>query len=330
LGKRRVLLVGGAGYIGAHCAQTLHDAGMETVVYDDLSTGIREAAVGPLVVGNVLDRPLLLSVLREGRFDAVMHFAARLLVPESVVHPLSYFDTNVAGTVSLLQAMAEAGPRVLVFSSTCATYGDPRYLPIDEAHPNDPVNPYGMSKLMVERILAQCREREGFRITALRYFNASGCHPSGSHGESHVPETHLIPLTLDAASGGPPLVVFGNDYPTPDGTCIRDYVHVCDIADAHMLALEAMWTGALGKSYNLGTGTGTTVLEIIQAVEQVSGRKVNYSLADRRPGDPPALYASAKLIQTELGWSPRFVDLRETIETAWRWFENPRYGRPRS
>jgi UDP-glucose 4-epimerase len=329
LEQRRVLLVGGAGYIGAHCAQALHDAGMETVVYDDLSTGIREAAVGRLVEGSVLDRPLLLSVLREGRFHAVMHFAARLLVPESVAHPLRYFDTNVAGTVSLLQCMAEAGPRVLVFSSTCAVYGVPQYLPIDEDHPFYPVSPYGTSKQMVERILALCREREDFKITSLRYFNASGCHPSGRHGESHDPETHLIPLALEAVGSGTPLVVFGSDYPTPDGTCIRDYVHVCDIADAHRLALRAMWEGAPGRSYNLGTGTGTSVLEILRAVESVTGRKVNFTLADRRPGDPPALFASADLIQAELGWRPRFVNLPETVETAWQWYQKPRYRRPR-
>lgn len=323
--KKRVLLVGGAGYIGSHCAQALTEAGFETVIYDDLSTGHRQAAVGTLIEGDILDRAHIRQTLRDGAFDAVMHFAARLLVGESVEHPLRYFDTNVAGTISLLQAMAEFGPKVLVFSSTCATYGNPKYLPIDENHPNDPVNPYGVSKLMVERVLAHCREREDFRIISLRYFNAAGCHPSGLHGESHEPETHLIPLTLDAAVGKRQLSIFGTDYDTPDGTCIRDYVHVCDIALAHRLAVELLWSGASGRHYNLGTGSGSSVREVISSVERITGRKVDSVEVGQREGDPPALYASSALLARELGWKPRYTTLDEIIATAWRWYQNPRY-----
>jgi UDP-glucose 4-epimerase len=323
----KVLMVGGAGYIGSHCAQLLADQGHEIVVYDDLSTGIREAAVGRLVVGDILDHERLVALLRAERFDAIMHFAARLLVGESVEHPLRYFDTNVAGTLSLLRAMAAAGPRVLVFSSTCATYGNPRYLPLDEAHPSAPVNPYGASKAMVETILSNCREREDFRVMSLRYFNAAGCHPRGIHGESHTPETHLIPLTLEAATGRRVLQVYGRDYDTPDGTCIRDYVHVLDIAEAHRLALKSLLAGDRGRAYNIGTGKGSTVLEVITSVERVTGLKVERVDAPARDGDPPALYASSALIERDLGWKARYVSLDEIIASAWRWFQQPRYGR---
>ncbi len=324
---RRVLLVGGAGYIGSHCALLLREAGAETVIYDDLSTGHAEAVTGRLVHGDVRDRGHLASVLREGRFDGVMHFAARLLVGESVEHPLRYFDTNVAGTCSLLQAMADADLRTLVFSSSCAVYGEPRYLPLDETHPFAPVSPYGLSKLMVEQILDACREREGFRIASLRYFNAAGAHPGALLGEAHDPETHLVPLALEAAATGRPIRVFGRDWPTPDGTCLRDYVHVWDLAEAHRLALRALWDGHRGRAWNLGTGTGSSVLEVIAAVERVTGLEVRCEDTARRSGDPPALYAQAEAIRRDLGWSPRHADLDVIVEHAWRWMQAPRFGR---
>ncbi|MBN1335318.1 MAG: UDP-glucose 4-epimerase GalE [Deltaproteobacteria bacterium] len=324
---RRVLVVGGAGYIGSHCALLLQEAGAEITVYDDLSTGYAEAVTGRLVRGDVRDRARLETVLQEGRFDAVMHFAARLLVGESVAHPLAYFDTNVAGTCALLSAMAAADVRTLVFSSSCAIYGEPRTLPLDEAHPFAPVSPYGLTKLMVEQVLDACREREGFRIASLRYFNAAGAHPGGRLGEAHDPETHLVPLALEAAAGWRRIRLFGRDYPTPDGTCIRDYVHVWDLAEAHRLALEALWAGQAGRAWNVGTGTGSSVLEVIAAVERVTGRSVQRDDAPRRPGDPPALYAKADAIRQDLGWIPRHPDLEVTVEHAWRWLQAPRYGR---
>ena len=324
---RRVLLVGGAGYIGSHCALLLREAGAEAVVYDDLSTGFAGAVAGRLIRGDVRDRERLTAVLRDGRFDAVMHFAARLLVGESVEHPLRYFDTNVAGTCALVQCMADAGVRDLVFSSSCAVYGEPRYLPLDEDHPFAPVSPYGLSKVMVEQVLDACREREGFRIASLRYFNAAGADPEGRFGEAHDPETHLIPLALEAASGWRTIRVFGRDWPTPDGTCIRDYVHVLDLARAHNLALAALWDGHPGRAWNVGTGAGSSVLEVIASVERVTGRPVPREDAPRRDGDPPALYTQADALRRDLGWTPRYPDLDVLVAHAWRWHQAPRYGR---
>ncbi len=322
----RILLAGGAGYIGSICGRTLAQAGHEVFTFDDLSTGHRVAASGELIVGDIRDRSALQDVLTSRRIDAVMHFAALALVGESVTHPLRYYDVNVAGTVSLLQAMAGAGVRRLVFSSTCAVYGPPQQLPLDESHPHAPISPYGRSKDMVEEILAACREREGFSITALRYFNAAGATPDGQLGESHTPETHLIPLALHAALGHrPPLALFGTDYETRDGTCVRDYVHVLDLASAHQLAVERLLSGDRGDVYNLGTGTGTTVREIIDAIEAVTGMTVPHHEAPRRPGDPPALYASSEKITSALGWEPRWQDIHTIIETAAQWARSPRF-----
>ena len=321
----RVLLVGGAGYIGSHCALALRDAGVETFIYDDLSTGYAEAAMGHLIVGDVRDRAHLESVLRNNNIHAVMHFAARLDVGESVTRPLEYFDINVAGTLSLLTAMAAADVRLLVFSSTCAIYGNPDYLPLDELHPRRPVSPYGQSKLMVEDILQACREREGFRVTTLRYFNACGGDPDGRIGESHRPEKHLIPLALEAACGERTLTIFGRDYPTPDGTCVRDYIHVLDLAEAHRLALQRLLSGDKGSAYNLGTGTGSSVLEIIEAVERVTGRTVSRVDGPRRAGDPEGLYAASEKVTRELNWRPRFQDLDVIVQTAWHWHQHRRY-----
>jgi UDP-glucose-4-epimerase GalE len=322
----KILVVGGAGYIGSVCAAALRSAGHQTVVLDDLSTGHREAVPGELVVADVRDRQTVARVLREGRFDAVMHFAAKSQVGESMRAPVLYYDVNMGGTAALLDAMDSAGVKALVFSSTCAIYGDPAYLPLDEAHPKAPVSTYGDSKAMVERMLDAAREREGFRITALRYFNAAGAMPDGSLGESHDPETHLIPIALQAALGKrPPLSLFGDDYETRDGTCVRDYIHVLDLAEAHRLAMERLLDGDPGDAYNVGTGVGTTVREIMEAIHRVSGRPVPHAVAARREGDPPALYARADKIQQALGWEPRWLKIDDVVQTALRWARSPRY-----
>jgi len=324
--KARVMLIGGAGYIGSVCGHALTQAGATVFTYDNLSSGHRAAAQGTFIRGDVRDRAALTAALKTHRIDAVMHFAALSLVGESIKHPLRYFDVNVAGTLSLLQAMSDAGVRRLVFSSTCAIYGQPQRLPMDETHPHAPISPYGRSKDMVEAILAACREREGFSITALRYFNAAGATPDGLLGESHSPESHLIPLALDAALGRrPPLSLFGTDYETRDGTCVRDYVHVLDLASAHLLAAQRLLAGDRGDVYNLGTGNGTTVREIIDAIQVVTGLPVPHSEAPRRPGDPPALYASSEKIRAELGWEPVWTDITAIIETAARWSKSPCY-----
>ncbi|MEL6345726.1 MAG: UDP-glucose 4-epimerase GalE [Myxococcota bacterium] len=324
----KVLMVGGAGYIGSICARVFADAGATVWTLDDLSTGHEEAVTGELVHGSILERSFLIDLLKRLQPDAVMHFAARSLVGESVNHPLAYYDTNVRGTLNLLTAMQAAGVNRMVFSSTCAIYGPPRYLPIDEAHPIGPISPYGDSKEMIERILSDCRAREGFQITTLRYFNAAGAMPDGSLGEAHDPETHLIPLALDALlDRRPPLKLFGRDYDTRDGTCIRDYVHVLDLAEAHRLALARLLDGDPGASYNLGTERGTTVSEILNAIARVAGRPVPYKDAPRRPGDPPALFAASAKAREELGWRPAFTDIDDIIRTALAWAQTPRYGR---
>ncbi len=322
----RILVVGGAGYIGSICAWAMAQAGHHVETYDDLSTGHRAAATGTLHVGDIRDRGRLSAVLGAGRFDAVMHFAAKSLVGESVSHPLRYYDVNTGGTATLLQCMQDAGVRRLVFSSTCAIYGDPVYLPLDEDHPRKPVSPYGDSKRMVEELLDACREREGMQIMALRYFNAAGATLDGALGESHATETHLIPLALAAAMGQrPPLKLFGTDYETRDGTCVRDYVHVLDLAEAHRLAVERLLQGHAGMGLNLGTGIGTTVREVLAAIHRVTGMAVPHDLADRRPGDPPALFAQANRARSVLGWQPQHEDIDAIVATAATWARAPRY-----
>lgn len=322
----KVLVVGGAGYIGSVTAAVLVSAGFEVVTFDDLSTGHSEAAVGTLIQGDIRNRDLLTSVLSDGKFDAVMHFAAKSLVGESVAHPLRYYDVNVGGTASLVCAMQSAGVDCLVFSSTCAIYGNPQRLPLDETHPQAPVSPYGTSKKMVEEMLAACRERENLRVTTLRYFNAAGCMPDGSLGESHKTETHLIPLAIAAAMGNrPPLSLFGTDYETRDGTCIRDYIHVLDLADAHVRALRRLLAGDPGDAYNVGTGVGTTVREVLAAIGRSLGTEVPHTIADRRPGDPPALFAAADKIQRDLEWVPQWTDIDSIVDTAVQWARAPRY-----
>ncbi len=322
----RILIVGGAGYIGSCCAALFRDAGWQTECFDDLSTGHRQAVSGPLHVGDIRDRDALAAVLRDGRYDGVMHFAAKSLVGESTKAPLRYFDNNVAGTTALLAMMAEHGVKNLVFSSTCAIYGDPVRLPLDESHPRAPVSPYGESKDLVERMLATIRQREDLRVTTLRYFNAAGALPDHGLGESHQPESHLIPLALQAALGQrPPLALFGEDYPTRDGTCVRDYIHVADLADAHKLAMQRLLDGDKGDAYNVGTGIGTTVREVLDSVGRVLGQPVPHHSAPRREGDPPELYAQADKIRTTLGWEPRFTRIDDIVETAAQWARAPRF-----
>jgi len=322
----RVLVVGGAGYIGSVCAAHLVDNGIDVEVFDDLSTGHAAAVSGRLHVGDIRDRSRLIEVLDGGAFDAVMHFAARSLVGESVAHPLRYFDVNVGGTATLVQAMLDCGVRSLVFSSSCAVYGVPDTLPIPEDHPHRPVSPYGESKAMVERLLSACRDREGLRVTSLRYFNAAGASGDGRFGESHSTETHLIPLALQAAMGQrAPLKLFGTDYDTPDGTCLRDYIHVLDLAEVHRLALEALVAGDPGGAFNVGTGVGTSVREVLASIERVTGMAVPHAEAERRPGDPPALYAAAATVRARFGWHPQYTHIDDIVRTAAAWARSPRY-----
>ena len=322
----RVLVVGGAGYIGSVCAAVLRQNDFEVVTFDDLSTGHEEAVQGPLIKGDIRDRDHLRTVLTEGRFDAVMHFAAKSLVGESVSNPLRYYDVNMGGTASLLQAMQEADVQSLVFSSTCTIYGNPEYLPLDEHHPKNPVSPYGASKKMVEEMIAACREKEDLRVTTLRYFNAAGCMPDGSLGESRTHETHLIPLAIAAALGQrPPLSLFGDDYDTRDGTCIRDYIHVLDLADAHVRALNRLVEGDPGSAFNVGTGVGTTVREVLASIERCLGKPVPHNVAGRRDGDPPALFARADKIREDLAWSPKWTDIDDIVTTAVRWATSPKF-----
>ena len=316
----RVLVTGGAGFIGSHAVRELRDAGHEVVVLDNLSAGRREA-VPPgvrLVVGDLGDRGMLKDAL--AGVSTVVHFAGVLNVGESVSQPLKYWRINVQKGLALLEAMAEARVSRMVFSSTCATYGVPERSPIDESHPQEPINPYGQSKRAFERALRDLSGAGGLRAVALRYFNAAGCHPDGSLGEAHDPEIHLIPLAIDAALGRrPALTVFGDDYDTPDGTCIRDYIHVQDLARAHVQALGALEDGEPYRFYNLGTETGHSVREVIAAVERVTGAKVPHTIGPRRPGDPARLVASAEKIRRDLGFRPAHQRLEGIVETAVRW-----------
>lgn len=324
----RVLVVGGAGYIGSVCGRHLARAGHTVETLDDLSTGHAAAASGLLHRVDLRDRGAVDAVLARG-FDAVLHFAARSLVGESVQAPLPYFDVNIGGTLVLLDAMARHGVRRLVFSSTCAVYGNPLSLPLTEAHPFAPVSPYGLSKRIVEDLLAELRARAGLHVTTLRYFNAAGATDDGALGEAHHPETHLIPLAIAAARGErPPLSLFGTDYPTPDGTCLRDYVHVEDLATAHAAALGRLLEGDPGGAYNLGTGRGHSVREVLDAVDHVVGRPVPVILGPRRAGDPPALYADPSAAATALGWRAARTDLRATVASAAAWAARPRFGAP--
>lgn len=321
----QVLVCGGAGYIGSHMAKWLAAHGVAVTVLDNLSTGHREAVRwGELVQADLLDPASLERAFAGQRFDAVMHFCARSLVGESMTRPYDYYANNVSGTLNLLQAMQRHGVERLVFSSTAAVFGQPISERIDEDHPKAPINPYGASKLMVERMLADASAAYGLRSVALRYFNAAGASPDGDIGEAHTPETHLIPNVLRAALGtGPALKVFGDDYPTADGTCVRDYVHVDDLAQAHLLALAYMDQHAGAHAFNLGNGHGFSVREVIAAAGQVTGRPVPHAIAPRRAGDPAVLVASSDKARRELGWAPQYTELEPIIESAWRWHGNP-------
>ena len=321
-----VLVCGGAGYIGAHMTKLLAAEGYRVTVFDNLSTGHRAAVRwGELVEGDLLDPTSLRRAFAGRGVDAVMHFSALSLVGDSVSHPYAYYRNNVVGTLGLLEAMREAGVDRLVFSSTAAVYGVPQVSPIDEAQPLAPINPYGASKAMVERVLADAALAYGLRSVSLRYFNAAGADPEGEIGESHSPETHLVPNLLKAALDGSAVRIFGDDYATRDGTCVRDYVHVNDLAQAHLLALDYMSAHAGAHAFNLGNGIGFSVLEVVEAACRVAGRPVTCERAPRRAGDPPVLVAASEAARRALGWQPRLTDIEAIVATAWRWHRAARY-----
>ena len=316
----KILVTGGAGYIGSQACKALAARGFEPIVYDNLSRGNRWAVKwGPLEEGDIADTGRVRAVLERYRPGAVMHFAAFAYVGESVLEPLFYYRNNIGGTTALLKALIEYGPLPIVFSSTCSTYGIPRTIPIPEDHPQNPINPYGFSKMVVERILADLDLAHGLRSISLRYFNAAGADSEGEIGEAHDPETHLVPLVLAAARDGTSVRVFGTDYETPDGTCIRDYIHVVDIADAHLRALDYLLKGGTSCALNLANAHGYSVKEVIAAAERVCGRPVRAEMAPRRDGDPPVLIGSADRARTLLGWTPTRSALEVQITDAWNW-----------
>ena len=320
-------MTGGAGYIGSHAAKALKRAGYRVIAFDNLVAGHRAAArFGELVEGDISDVAALRRTLGQHGIGSVMHFAAFLDVGESVANPVKYYRNNVGGALAVVEAMVAEGVPYFVFSSTCATYGEPNETPIAETHPQQPINSYGESKLTIERALPHFERAHGIRWVSLRYFNAAGADPDGEIGEDHSPEIHLIPRAIEAATGGRGLQVFGDDYPTPDGTCLRDYIHVTDLADAHVRALGALVDTGKSGVYNLGTGRPNSVKEIITTVERVCGRQVPWTLAPRRSGDPAILYASAHKAQTELRWTPRFSDLDTIVGTAWTWHRTHPHG----
>jgi len=316
--RRRILVTGGAGYIGAHTVRLLLERACDVAVVDNLSKG-RRHNVPPEILHelDLSDGAALADLMRRKRIDAVVHFAAFAEVGESMREPARYFRNNVAGSLSLLGAMVDAGVKHIVFSSTAAVYGTPQSSPIREDFPIQPVNPYGESKAMVETMLRWFDAIHRLTSVTLRYFNAAGADPQGRLGEEHDPESHLIPLVLRAVATGRPVTVFGNDYATPDGSCIRDYIHVNDLAQAHILALEHLIAGGASDRFNVGTGAGHSVLEVIGAAEAVTGQKVPYSVGPRRPGDPPALVAAPDKLRATLGWKPQYADLRTIVEHAW-------------
>ena len=316
----RILVVGGAGYIGSHMVKMLGRLGCQVTTLDDLSSGHRDAVLaGNFVLGSCGDRAVLDAVLSRG-FDGVMHFASFIQVGESVQHPDKYYQNNVVNTLTLLDAMRAHGIHRFIFSSTAATMGEPQYIPIDERHPQQPINPYGRTKLMVEQLLTDYDTAYGFKSVCLRYFNAAGADPEGELGERHDPETHLIPLILQAASGRRSHIsVFGRDYDTPDGTCIRDYIHIEDLCSAHWLALQSLMQGGGSQAYNLGNGTGFSVQAVLDAAERVTGRTIPVVEAPRRAGDPARLVADSRLAREKLGWQPQYADLDTIIEHAWQW-----------
>jgi len=320
---RRVLVTGGAGYIGAHTVKALSEADYQVTVLDDLSRGHPEQICGVrLVIGDTADRTALDDIFSEAEYDAVIHFASESLVGESARNPEKYYRRNVVGGLTLLSAMVKAGVKKMVFSSSAAVYGDPVSVPIPEDAAIAPVSPYGETKAIIERALSWFDRAHGLRSMSLRYFNAAGADPGGKMGEDHEPETHLIPLVLRAVLSGEPITIFGGDYPTPDGTCIRDYIHVTDLASAHLQALQALEQGAPTSAVNIGTGRGWSNMEVIRCVEQVTGRKVPYTMGARREGDPAVLVAATERAKQVLSWVPHHSSLEEIVMTAWRWHES--------
>ena len=315
---RKILVTGGAGYIGSHTVQLLLRQGYDVAVVDNLSKGYRHnVPADRLYILDLAETKALAELMRQTRTEAVIHFAAFIAVGESMREPARYFTNNVGGSLSLLSAMAETGVKHIVFSSTAAVYGDPPSSPILETFPIQPLNPYGESKVMVETMLRWFDQIHHLTGICLRYFNASGCDPEGRLGEEHEPETHLIPLLLRAIVTQKPVTIFGDDYPTPDGTCIRDYIHVNDLAQAHILAVEHLLGGGASDQFNVGTGTGHSVLDMIRAVEEVTGEKVPYVIGPRREGDSPALVAASDKLRSRLGWSPQYTELRTIVQHAW-------------
>ena len=324
--KETILVTGGAGYIGSHAVLALKNAGYGVVILDNLVYGHRDivdrALQVELVVGDTSDRTLLDNLFAKHKIDAVMHFSAYAYVGESVTDPAKYYRNNVIGTITLLEAMIGAGVNKLVFSSTCATYGVPQKIPLTEDHPQNPINPYGATKLMVERILSDFDAAYNFKSVCFRYFNAAGADPNGLVGEDHNPETHLIPLVLFAALGKrDSIAIFGTDYDTPDGTCIRDYIHVNDLASAHILGLKYLLNGGKSDFFNLGNGGGFSVKEVIEAARQVTGKEIKAVERERRPGDPPSLVGSSEKAIKTLGWSPEYPDIKNIISHAWQWHQ---------
>lgn len=325
-GKSTILVTGGAGYIGSHTVLALLAAGYEVVVLDNLVYGHRDLVEQvlkvELIVGDTGDRALLDNLFKTRDIAAVMHFSAYAYVGESVTDPAKYYRNNVVGTLTLLEAMLAASVKKFVFSSTCATYGVPQVLPIPEDHPQNPINPYGATKLMVEKILSDFDIGYDFKSVSFRYFNAAGCDPEGKLGEDHNPETHLIPLTLFTALGKRESIsVFGTDYPTADGTCIRDYIHVNDLAQAHVLGLEYLLKGGDSNVFNLGNGNGFSVKEVIETAKLVTGKEIAVKIGDRRAGDPPVLIGSSDKARKILGWNPQYSSLEEIITHAWQWHQ---------
>lgn len=319
----KVLVTGGAGYVGSHAVRLLTKAGHDVWIFDNLVNGYRAATpAGRLIEGDLLDQNRLAEVFAERQYDAVMHFAALAYVGVSVTDPAVYYRNNVVGTLNLLDAMRSANVNRIVFSSTCATYGTPEKVPITEAEKQDPINPYGYTKLVIERALDDYAHAYGLGFAALRYFNASGAAEDGTIGEDHKPETHLIPLILQVALGQrQEITVFGDDYPTPDGTCVRDYIHVDDLATAHLAALERLQPGK-GLKLNLGTGDGASVMEVIDACRRETGHAIPHKVAPRRPGDPAELVADASLARKTLDWTPKYVGIEQIVKSAWRWHKS--------
>lgn len=319
-----ILVIGGAGYIGSYMCKYLAKNGYDPIVLDNLVCGHRQSVRwGPLIEGSIADSKLLNQIFLEYQIMAVMHFAAFCYVGESVTVPAKYYRNNVANTINLLEVMVERNVSNFIFSSSCAIYGEPVEFPITEQHPQNPINPYGRSKLMVEQILDDFRIAYGLEYISLRYFNAAGADPDGELGEDHRPEIHLIPLVIQTALGQREAInIFGEDYPTRDGTCIRDYIHIDDLAQAHLLALERLLNGLPGGSYNLGNGDGHSVKEVIEVARNITGKPIPLKIIERRPGDPAVLISSSQKAIKELGWKPQFPDLHKIIETAWKWHKS--------